>query len=146
METDRLVVPLGTATGPDLVTGKVTGAAVAVEETVALAETKVEHLASTDLSFEVGEVDLVVEVEAFLAVPQVPLQSRLLHFYNSCFFLGLEKIKHWISFWIYQILSETEKASCVTFLLICFTVLITDELRRLHNVSHVWYHALRLFL
>lgn len=118
METDRLVALLGTATGPDMVTGKVTGAAVAVEETVALVETKVEHLASTDPSFEVDEVDLVVEVEAFQAVPQVPLQSRPFHFYNSCCFLSLEKIKHWTSFWICQILIETEKASCVTDLLI----------------------------
>lgn len=147
METDRPVVPPEMGTGPDSVTGRATEAAVAVE-TVASAERKVEHLENTDPSFGVDEADSAVEAGDFQAVPQVPLQSRVLHFYNSCLFFiwSLEKIKHWIGFCICQVrvvLSGTEKPCYVTVLLIlptlnyektCFTVLITDELRWLHNM------------
>lgn len=157
MEIDLLVVPLEMETGPDSVTGKATEAAVAVEDpqTVVSAERKVEHLENTDPSFGVDEVVSVVEVEDLAAVPQVPLQSRVLRFYYSCSFFiqSLQKKKHWIGYWITRILvvlNGTERQCYAAVWLILmrlndekapcgssFTFLITDALRWLYSfVSH----------
>jgi hypothetical protein len=94
----------------------------------------------------VDEVVSVVEVEDLAAVPQVPLQSRVLHFHCPCSFFirSLQKKKHWISYWITRVLAVingTEKPCCATVWLILirfndssFTFLIAEELRWLYSL------------